>query len=153
MPLSQGQRGQINRATALPDGTIDPGRTAGTYPVEGWLFGIIPTIGGYVTTRFSADGNIAVNTTTSVHLFVGTITRTIYSNARGVAKSEPSKTGQAGRTKGRCLHSVRPRGSSEQDDSSGQMPCSQVEQLLDLRHRILDLGRVEDGVERKPAET
>lgn len=49
----------------------------------GWLFGVIPTIGGYVTSRFSADGNIAVNTTTSAHLFVGTITRTIYSNSNG----------------------------------------------------------------------
>lgn len=67
----------------MPDGTINPGRSAGTYPVGGWLFGIIPTIGGYVTTRFSANGNIAVNTTTSVHLFVGTITRTIYSNSNG----------------------------------------------------------------------
>ncbi len=47
------------------------------------MFGIIPTTGGYVTTRFSANGNIAVNTTTSVHLFVGTLTRTIYSNSSG----------------------------------------------------------------------
>ncbi len=81
--LTQSQRGQINRATALPDGTISPGRTAGTYPVGGWLFGIIPVIAGYVTTRFSAEGNIAINTTTSAHLFVGTITRTIYSNSNG----------------------------------------------------------------------
>jgi RHS repeat-associated protein len=82
-PLTQSQRGQINRATALPDGTISPARSAGTYPVGGSLFGIFPVIGGYVTTRFSADGNIAVNTTTSAHLFVGTITRTIYSNGDG----------------------------------------------------------------------
>lgn len=72
VPLSQDQRGQINRATAVPDGMINPSRSAGTYPVGGWLFGIIPTTGGYVTTRFSANGNIAVNTTTSAHLFVGT---------------------------------------------------------------------------------
>lgn len=83
VPLSQSQRGQINRATAVPDGMIVPGRSEGTYPVGGWLFGIIPTTGGYVTTRFSANGNIAVNTTTSAHLFVGTITRTIYSNGSG----------------------------------------------------------------------
>jgi RHS repeat-associated protein len=83
VPLTQGQRGQINRATAVPDGMINPSRGAGTYPVGGWLFGVIPIIGGYVTTRFSADGNIAVNTTTSAHLFVGTITRTIYSNSGG----------------------------------------------------------------------
>lgn len=82
-PLSRAQRGQVNRATALPDGTINPGRTAGTYPVGGSLFGVIPTVGGYVTTRFSADGNIAVNTTTSAHLFAGTITRTIYSDGNG----------------------------------------------------------------------
>lgn len=83
MPLSQGQRGQINRGTAVPDGTINSSRSAGTYPVGGWLFGIIPTIGGYITTRFSADMNIVINTTTSVHLFVGTITRMIYSNSDG----------------------------------------------------------------------
>jgi RHS repeat-associated protein len=83
VPLSQEQRGQINRATAVPDGTINPSRSAGTYPVGGWLFGIFPTIGGYVTTRFSANSNIVVNTTTSVHLFVGTITRTIYSSSNG----------------------------------------------------------------------
>lgn len=83
VPLTARQRGQLNRATALPDGTISPGRSAGTYPVGGWLFGIIPTIGGYVTTRFSGDANIAVNTTTDTHLFVGTVTRTIYSNSNG----------------------------------------------------------------------
>ena len=83
VPLSQSQRGLINRATAVPDGAIDGSRSAGTYPVGGWLFGIIPTIGGYVTTPFSADYNIAVNTTTSAHLFVGTVTRTIYSNSSG----------------------------------------------------------------------
>lgn len=83
VPLSQSQRGLVNRATAVPDGTINGSRSSGTYPVGGWLFGIIPTTGGYVTTRFSADANIAVNTTTSAHLFVGTITRTIYSNSSG----------------------------------------------------------------------
>lgn len=83
VPLSASQRGLINRSTAVPDGTINGSRTSGTYPVGGWLFGVIPTIGGYVTSRFSADGNIAVNTTTSAHLFVGTITRTIYSNSNG----------------------------------------------------------------------
>lgn len=83
VPLSRDQRGQINRATAVPDGMIAPGRRAGTYPVGGRLLGTVPLIGGYVTTRFSANGNIAVNTTTSAHLFVGTITRTIYSNGNG----------------------------------------------------------------------
>lgn len=103
VPLSRGQRGQINRATALPDGTISPSRTAGTYPVGGWLFGIIPAIGGYVTTRFSADANIAVNTTTSAHLFVGTITRTIYSNSSGTfirtVGSGNAGSGVVGRTR------------------------------------------------------
>ena len=83
VPLSRSTRGQINRASAVPDGMLGSGSDGGTHPVGGWLFGIIPITGGYVTTRFSADGNIAVNTTTSAHLFVGTVTRTIYSNSNG----------------------------------------------------------------------
>lgn len=81
--LDKGTMGQINRATTVPDGTVNPGRTDGTYPVGGSLLGFLPISAGYVVTRFSGDYNIGVNATTDVHVFAGTVTRIIFTDSNG----------------------------------------------------------------------
>lgn len=76
-PLSSQQRAQLLSHGAIP-GHEESVTENGTYLAAPYG---IP--GGYVNTRFSADHNQVVNVTTWAHGFVGSITRTIYSNAGG----------------------------------------------------------------------
>jgi hypothetical protein len=76
-PLSPQQRAQLLSHGAIP-GHEESVTENGTYLAAPYG---IP--GGYVNTRFSADHNQVTNVTTWAHGFVGSITRTIYSNSSG----------------------------------------------------------------------
>lgn len=76
-PLTAEQRAEVLSFGAIP-GHLESVTENGVY-----LAAPYGVPGGYVTTRFSKDRNQVVNTTTWAHAFVGSITRTIYSNSTG----------------------------------------------------------------------
>ena len=90
--LSPQQRASLLSFGSIP-GHQESVRENGIYLVV--PFGIFP--GGYVDTRFSGDHNQVVNVTTWLHGFVGSITRTIYSNSSGTFV-ETIGVGDAGTT-------------------------------------------------------